>query len=290
MQQWYKPDVSQRFYIYHALNSALQLEDLKTKAIPIEFADKNGEKQIKEIKDYRVVEPVLTLIWMVADSLNYSDDYVSFKLMPEAISDFIKKDGIWRDDNFAAIMKERGELVKMLNNDTKNVDFLQKNKLVFIFQKNIVQNFKQVKDGESPTKYSRWFDFALKTLNENNSEEDFKEYKNSPLFKKIIDRLDQSKLSDDDKEYILNNDDLLERYARFERGILEQGLKEGRKNGIKEGVKKGLKEGMEKGMEKEKIEVATNLIGLLEFDVIAEKVGLPLEKVRELAKNNPKEA
>ncbi len=26
MQQWYKPDIVQRFYLYHALNSGLQLE------------------------------------------------------------------------------------------------------------------------------------------------------------------------------------------------------------------------------------------------------------------------
>ncbi len=28
MQQWYKPDISQRLYLYHALNTGLQLEDL----------------------------------------------------------------------------------------------------------------------------------------------------------------------------------------------------------------------------------------------------------------------
>ncbi|MBU0765470.1 MAG: Rpn family recombination-promoting nuclease/putative transposase, partial [Bacteroidetes bacterium] len=26
MQQWYKPDIIQRFYVYHAINTALQLE------------------------------------------------------------------------------------------------------------------------------------------------------------------------------------------------------------------------------------------------------------------------
>jgi len=34
MQQWYKPDVVHRFYIYHCINTALQLENLPLKALP----------------------------------------------------------------------------------------------------------------------------------------------------------------------------------------------------------------------------------------------------------------
>jgi hypothetical protein len=35
MQQWHKTDVVQRFYVYHALNSALQLEKLPKKSFPL---------------------------------------------------------------------------------------------------------------------------------------------------------------------------------------------------------------------------------------------------------------
>ena len=47
MQQWYKPDISQRFYIYHSLNASLQLEDLRDKAVPV---------QLKILKEQRVTK------------------------------------------------------------------------------------------------------------------------------------------------------------------------------------------------------------------------------------------
>ncbi len=49
MQQWYKADVTQRFYLYHALNTGLQTEDLPKKRI---VPDKTS-KQIVRVKDYR---------------------------------------------------------------------------------------------------------------------------------------------------------------------------------------------------------------------------------------------
>ena len=58
MQQWYKPDVIYRFYTYHCLSTGLQLEDLPVKQVLMT----NGK--FKEVKDYRSIEPVITLIWM----------------------------------------------------------------------------------------------------------------------------------------------------------------------------------------------------------------------------------
>ena len=44
----------------------------------------------------------------------------------------------------------------------------------------------------------------------------------------------------------------------------------------------GIKEGIVEGIEQAKIENARNLLGLLSDEIIAEKIGLPLERVKSL--------
>lgn len=64
------------------------------------------------------------------------------------------------------------------------------------------------------------------------------------------------------------------------------GLKEGRAAGLKEGEEKGratgLKEGEEKGRKEGIIQVAANLLAILDDEQIASITGLPLETVRQL--------
>jgi len=62
MQQWYKTDVIKRFYLYHCLNSGLQLEKLPSKLV---IPEKSIKSDKKKQKDYEYIEPVYTLIWMV---------------------------------------------------------------------------------------------------------------------------------------------------------------------------------------------------------------------------------
>ncbi|MBI4647206.1 MAG: hypothetical protein HY738_11625 [Bacteroidia bacterium] len=71
MQQWYKPDIVYRFYTYHCINTALQLENLPLKSIALE-SDKE-----KKVKDYSEICPVITLVWMVDDAFGFKDDYVA---------------------------------------------------------------------------------------------------------------------------------------------------------------------------------------------------------------------
>ena len=47
-------------------------------------------------------------------------------------------------------------------------------------------------------------------------------------------------------------------------------------------VDRGMKQGLERGLEQGKLEIARNLIGLLDDQTIAERTGLPLETVLEL--------
>jgi hypothetical protein len=52
--------------------------------------------------------------------------------------------------------------------------------------------------------------------------------------------------------------------------------------GIEKGMERGMERGIECGAENNKIENARNLLDLLDEEVIAERIGLPLETVREL--------
>ena len=237
MQQWYKSDIAQRFYIYHALNSALQLEDLKEKIVKVDLGViKNGELETveKEVKDYRKVDPVLTLVWLVDDSLHFENDFISYKLLPELIESFVKNKQIWFKENFKNLLNERKKIIEIVDSEHKDMDFLKKNKLIFMFQKNIVNNFEIAKKKAkkenikaNDVKYVRWFDFAKKTLKKDNSEKDFEEYQKDELFKEIMRRLQQEKLSKKDKNYLKDESNFREKVNAYNEGVFSDGLKEG---------------------------------------------------------------
>jgi predicted transposase/invertase (TIGR01784 family) len=66
----------------------------------------------------------------------------------------------------------------------------------------------------------------------------------------------------------------------------EEGIKEGVKKGIKEGVKKGIKEGVKKGIKEgklqEKLNIAKNLLDVLDNETIALKTGLTIQQIENL--------
>lgn len=64
--------------------------------------------------------------------------------------------------------------------------------------------------------------------------------------------------------------------------LMADSRKEGIEEGIEEGRKEGREEGRTEGIEQTKLENARNLLGLLSDEIIAEKIGLPLERVKEL--------
>ncbi len=317
MQQWYKPDVVQRFYVYHTANTVLQLEDMKTKMIPIVSTDElKGSSQGKEIRDYRLLEPVLTLIWMVSDKLGFESDYVSYKLLPEAVSAFIENKTIWYKENVQALIEKREVLLTLLENNSKEINFLPKNKLIFMFQKNIVENFEiakakatiESKEETELTKYSRWFDFAQKTLKKDNSKKDFLEYKDDILFKEIMRRLDQSELTELDKQYINDQRLMWSKIGKYGKDFFDDGKKvgiekgkiEGEKVGIekgkiegekvgmikgeKVGMIKGEKVGIEKGKMEEKLEIAKEMIkDGFSIDKIQRYTSLTKEEIQKLS-------
>jgi predicted small secreted protein len=223
MQQWYKPDITQRFFLYHALNTGLQLETLPQKKLII---DRNTGKA-KEVKDYRRLEPVSTLIWMVQDNLGFKENYMSYRLLPHTVVDFLKKNELWKQQDIKALLEKREEVLEHLKHTNKDIDFLPKNSLIFMFQKNIVKD-------EKIKKYHRWFEFAEMTRNEDNIEEDFEKFRGDEIFEAIIKRIDKSKLKPDDMQYIDIQKEDMEKFSRWEEGVREQSKRQGKIEGEKE--------------------------------------------------------
>jgi predicted transposase/invertase (TIGR01784 family) len=226
MQQWYKRDISQRFYLYHALNTGLQLEKLPSKRVLYDYSyEKN-----KKVKDYRALLPVLTLVWMADDSLDLKDDFVAYSMSPEIVVKFVKNKKLWHKPEIVELLKERARLLEVLDNQTKELQFLAKNRLIFMLQKNTVKN-------KNKEKYVKWFEFAEKTKNTDNKKEDFQEYLDDEIFCEMMKRLSKDTLTDDDFFYIQNEKTFWEEVERFEQGIYEVAWNEGEAKGEAKGEK-----------------------------------------------------
>jgi hypothetical protein len=189
MQQKYKIDVVKRFYLYQAVGTALQLETLK----PVEITKPNGEVYTE--RNYSGLEPVISIIWMVDDMLGFKDDFVAFTTLPEAAKDFIVDENLWQQplENILAIRKET---IKILENKTKGLDFFTQNRMIYVFQKNIVNN------GRIDLSYYKWFDVANISRNKNNKEEDFLKYKDDKDMAEVINRIRKDKLAPDEFKYV----------------------------------------------------------------------------------------
>lgn len=218
MQQWYKQDIVQRFYLYHTANTVLQLEGLPTLQPTKE----------KKVKDYSGLLPVKTLIWMVHDNLSIDNDFSIHQMLPLELLELIQNDQYWQTDQQKLLHNKRTEILALLRNDAKNLPFLRSNQLIFAFQKNIVKN-KKLKP------YYQWFEFAEKTRDENNTKADFKEYDRDTVFSEMIRKLSHKSLDEEDLNF-------LHYYQLFE----------GRKDVFK---KDAFKEGERTGLKKAKIHI-----------------------------------
>ncbi len=189
MQQKYKIDVVKRFYLYQCVSTALQLETLQ----PITNTKPNGETYTE--KNYSGLEPVITLIWMVDDMLGFEEDFIAFTTLPEAAKTFITDTKIW-EQPLENIVAERNKVVEILENNTKGLDFFTQNRMIYVFQKNIVKN----KRIDLP--YYKWFDVANISRNPNNTEEDFSNYKNDKDMAEVINRIRKDKLPPEEFKYV----------------------------------------------------------------------------------------
>jgi len=210
MQQWYKTDVVKRFYMYHSMNTVLQLEKIPDKNIDL------GDNKKKETKDYNEIIPVITFIWFADDNLNFDVDFVSYVMTSEMLQDFLRNKNLWKEENFIELLDAREKCLEVINNKTKKLDFLQQNKLIYAFQPNIVNNKKI-------NKYFRWFAFAEKTKNDRNEKSWFEEYAKDDIFAEIINRISTEKFEQSDWDYITEQDDFSEKVKRYEKVFVEEG-------------------------------------------------------------------
>ncbi|MPQ45357.1 hypothetical protein GBZ86_16735, partial [Clostridium tarantellae] len=94
------------------------------------------------------------------------------------------------------------------------------------------------------------------------------------------------KISCDEKQRALY--ELRAKALKDETSALNKAKREGKEEGLKEGKEKGLKEGKEKGIkEGEKIkslEIAKNLLDVLDDETIALKTGLTVDEINQLRK------
>lgn len=277
MQQWYKPDVAQRFYLYHAVNGALQLERIPGAAILLGSHGDDDQthphgRRVRQSKDYRAIEPVITLIWMVDDNLGYEDDYVSFALQPHQVEGFIRDCEIWRDGDIKRLLLERDRVIEALDNRKREMGFLARNRLVFLFQKNIVRRIKATSAVEG-RRYEAWFDFAERTHDPGNREEDFAKFREDERFGEPIRRLMTEGLQQDDFAYIDSESELWDEVRRYERGIYEMGESDGQE--------KGRRLGLEEGRRAERLRIARELLASgAQVETVATVTGLTVEELR----------
>ncbi len=232
MQQWYKPDVVHRFYTYHCINTALQLENLPLKSIALE-----GDKE-RKIKDYNEILPVVTLVWMVDDTFGFKEDYVSYTMTPEIVLEFINNHLLWQNEDITALLKERETALVQLSNKAKRLDFLQKNRLVYAFQKNIVANGK--KGNNKYHKYLDWFELAEKTKNRLNQKSDFLKYTEDEIFVELMRRINKDHLTEEDYNYIENYEQFTERVKRYDKTIFQEGIEAGIYETARKAIQAGL--------------------------------------------------
>jgi len=219
MQQWYKPDIVHRFYTYHCINTVLQLENLPLKSIAT-----NSEK-IKKVKDYSEILPVITLVWMVDDTFGFKEDYISYTMTPEIVLDLIKNNRLWKNKDITELLEQREIALLQLSNKAKKLEFLQKNRLIYAFQKNIVANSK--KANSKYHKYLNWFELAEITKNKLNEKSDFLKYTEDEIFVELIRRISKEALTSEDFSYIDNYEEFTKEVKRWEKPIFEEGMEKG---------------------------------------------------------------
>jgi hypothetical protein len=136
------------------------------------------------------LEPVITIIWMAQDNFGLDTDYVEYNLFPKAFGDFV------RDPKLCELSKEdlevrRMSLIQDPETERRKLSFLEENRLIFVFQANIVKN-------KPNTRYAKWFEFAEKTRNPNNQAADFDNFVHHSIFAQMIHRLSVSHTDNQD--------------------------------------------------------------------------------------------
>lgn len=64
--------------------------------------------------------------------------------------------------------------------------------------------------------------------------------------------------------------------------LISTGIQKGIKEGIKQGIQQGIEQGIAQGMQQRNIELAINLLDILDDNLISQKTSLSIEQVAQL--------
>jgi len=239
----------------------MQLESLPQKRLVLDRNTRRG----RPIKDYRALEPVLTLIWLADDTLRFDVPYAAYTMLPELVLEFLQNERLWHQPEIRELLAERQRVLALAAKRTKRLSFLAQNRLIFIFQRNIIKH-------APDTRYARWFKFAEKSKNKANAAADFAEFQGDTVFEEIMRRLSHSVWTAEDVEYIEHEHKMWAETARLEHGYYEDGRED------------GFYEGHAAGRDSEKHAIAEKLLKLgLELAHIAQATGLTLSEIAALS-------
>ncbi|MEI6140622.1 MAG: hypothetical protein WCP85_15240, partial [Mariniphaga sp.] len=173
---------------------------------------------------------------------------------------FLRNKNLWREENMLELLAERAKCLGIIDNRSMKLDFLQKNKLIYAFQPNIIKNKKF-------SKYLPWFELADKTRNKLNEKGWFDEYLKDQIFVEIIKRINTDTFVQSDWEYINKNEDFREKARRFEQVYIDEGIELGIEKGEIIKAQKMAKKMKDKGEP---------------IDKIVEYTGLSIEEIEKL--------
>lgn len=162
----------------------------------------------------------------------------------------------------------------LMENETKE-------KLTDIMEINFIE-LRKFKKTSSNSKLERWLSF-INNPNDLEVEEMAKVDKDIMKAQEVLSLIS----SDDEAKQLaeMRQKAIMDKIS-FENAVRrkyrKEAIEEGRKEGREEGREEGRKEGRKEGREETKIEIAKSLLGILEDEIIANKIGLSIEKVKSL--------
>lgn len=206
-------------------------------------AAKNYSIQLNKSEEYHLLNPVIALSIV---------DFVMFEESQSVISSFKlieKEQFINYGDDIELVFVELPKFTKTLENlqDIKEqwIYFLKNAGTLEYIPKNLDQNIQN----------------ALQSANEANLNKDELEAQHKRKEFISIHKLAILKADEDG---------------------FEKGMERGMEKGIQEGIQEGMEKGIQEGMEKEKINIAKNLLDILENSTISLKTGLSEEFIQSL--------
>ena len=139
------------------------------------------------------------------------------------------------------------------------------------------------KKKEEITKHLEWWIYVIQNLHKLN---DIPDNLKGDIIEDAFNKANFLKLSKEEQAKYHQNlkiyRDLVNSFSSAKNKGFEKGLKKGIEAGIQEGLKQGIEKGIEKGIKQQKIEIAKNLLDILDIETISSKTGLTKEEIQRL--------